>query len=162
MQTAATVLGHNVDSFETHWPPENNHIQLKNRLSAFPRSERSACWCLCILTPNKELISASLNQSILHQWSSVPVMQFTHLQYWTVLWRVFILICKQPMSLSQFLVHFTLSPSSYFFILDLQMFSETGKILSHSSSRWPSTILAYQMVCILTYKKKECKCGSCF
>lgn len=77
MQAASTVLSHNVDSFETYCPPQNNHIQLKNTLSTIPRSERSACWCLCILAPNKELILASLNQSILHQLS-VPVMQFTH------------------------------------------------------------------------------------
>lgn len=53
-----------------------------------------------------------------------------------VLQKELILICKQPMSLLEFLVQtHSLSPSSHFFILDLQMFSQTGKILFHSSSR---------------------------
>jgi len=65
--------------------------------------------------------------------SSYPVLPFGIIR---LPYREFILICKQPMSLLEFLVHSTLFPHPpTFFILDLQMFSQTGKILFHSSSR---------------------------
>lgn len=89
---------------------QHNHTQLKNRLSAVTRSERSAHWRLVFSLPIKSRewhpqINLSCTSDHQLQLPSSPV-----LHYQTVLQREFILICKQPMSLLEFLVHSTVFP----------------------------------------------------